>query len=312
MVLREVEKYQQEEAWFEMSKGDIHDIFTKIAPLVFVSEKDEAAKRFDLLIQNFKLSLLEQTPKQKYFQTEVIEISKKLVKLSNINKVKQQIPLLNAIQQEDYWRDTNIFLLETIREKLRDLIKYLPKAELTIYKTNLKDEIINVKEGEFTQTGFGKSQSYKEKFDSYIQTHRSNTIINKIFNNIKLTSAELEALDTLIFGHKDLNDRSAYQETYGNKPLAQLVRSVIGMDEQAVNSAFSGFINGFELSSAQYHFIQTIVKHFAQKGIIELKELAAPPYTDINDQGLFGVFIDENRQDQVIQIVKSLNRVGVG
>ncbi|MBN2747341.1 MAG: DEAD/DEAH box helicase family protein [Bacteroidales bacterium] len=311
MVLRDVEKYQQKDAWYALTYADLKSVFEKIAPLVFVPDKDEAAKRFDLLMQNFKLSNLESTPKQSYYHREVIHIAKILTKLGNINEVRQQMTLILALQQNEYWSETNIFKLENIRKKLRDLVKYLPKQELVKYKINIKDAIINDREGEYILSGFTKSESYKAKFESYIDNHKSNIIISKIFKNIKLTSAELEALDALIFDNSDLNDRKAFHQTYGDKPLAQLIRTIIGMDEHAVNDAFSDFIDGFELNSIQYHFIQTIVKHFSKKGIIELKELALPPYTDINDLGIFGIFNDDN-QDKVLQIVNGLNRVEVG
>ena len=312
MVLREVEKYSQESEWYRLSHGDLNEVFEKIAPLVFISEKDESAKRFDLLVQNFKLSHLENIPRQEYYKKDIIGISKKLKKLTNINAVKAQLSLLNSLSAPNYWKEINIFKLETIREKLRDLIKYIPKESLVIYNTDLEDETLNIRVNDFDQSGYGKSKSYKEKFESYIFIHRSNTIINKIFNNIKLTSAEIKKLEDFLFSEKELSDKEDFEKTYGKEPLGKLVRSVIGMNETAAMQAFSYFINDTNLRSDQLHFIQTLVYHFAQNGIVELKELASSPYTDINDQGLFGIFNDD-RQDQVINIIKGINRVvGVG
>jgi len=39
--------------------------------------------------------------------------------------------------------------------------------------------------------------------------------------------------------------------------------------------------------------------------------LAKPPFTDVNDNGIFGLFDDEE-QDKIIRIVEDVNRNAVG
>ncbi|MDD2636426.1 MAG: type I restriction-modification enzyme R subunit C-terminal domain-containing protein [Bacteroidales bacterium] len=155
--------------------------------------------------------------------------------------------------------------------------------------------------------GYGKSKSYKQKIERYIRDNKQNLIINKIRHNIKLNSAELEKLQEILF-NSEIGTKEDYDKAYGEKPLCVLVRNVIGMNEESVLKEFSDFLSSFQLRPDQMEFIKLNVKHFAQNGIIELKELAKPPYTDLNDQGLFGIFNDE-RQDKVIEIVEKINSV---
>jgi hypothetical protein len=45
---------------------------------------------------------------------------------------------------------------------------------------------------------------------------------------------------------------------------------------------------------------------------MELEQLAKPPFTDVNGQGIFGIFNDED-QDKIIRIIEEVNgNVDVG
>lgn len=50
---------------------------------------------------------------------------------------------------------------------------------------------------------------------------------------------------------------------------------------------------------------------YKNNGILELSQLAQPPFTDINDHGIFGLFEDED-QDRIIRIVEQVNNNAVG
>lgn len=305
MVLRHVETFSEKARWFTLNEKDIHDVFNNIAPLIFLSEKDEAAKRFDLLILNFKLALLESSPSQEYFTTKVKEISAKLLKLTNINDVAKQKDFLKQLSDNLFWQENDIFKLETIRQNIRDLLKYIPKNETIIYESDLTDELISETTITDTEMAYGKSKPYKQKIERFIRENKQNLIINKIYHNIKLNSAELEKLQEMVF-NSEIGTKDDYDKTYGDKPLCVLIRNIIGLDEASVMKEFSDFLNSFQLRPEQMEFIHHLVKHFSQNGLIELKELTKPPYTDQHDQGLFGLFDDE-RQDQVIDIIQKLN-----
>jgi len=78
------------------------------------------------------------------------------------------------------------------------------------------------------------------------------------------------------------------------------------MDKEATQTAFSEFIDFGNLRADQIQFIRNIVTHFKNNGILELSQLAQPPFTDINDHGIFGLFEDED-QDRIIRIVGEVN-----
>lgn len=52
------------------------------------------------------------------------------------------------------------------------------------------------------------------------------------------------------------------------------------------------------------------VTTFKNIGILELSQLAQPPFTDINDHGIFRLLEDED-QDRIIRIVVQVNNNAV-
>lgn len=126
-----------------------------------------------------------------------------------------------------------------------------------------------------------------------------------------LTSAELDELERLIFKNSQTGSKEDFIKNYGEQPLGKFIRSIIGMDEEATQKAFSELIDSGNFKASQIEFIRTIIHHFKNNGILELPQLAKPPFTDIHDQGIFGLFDDEE-QDRIIQIVERVNRNAIG
>jgi len=57
----------------------------------------------------------------------------------------------------------------------------------------------------------------------------------------------------------------------------------------------------------QMTFINNIISYLSSNGIIDKKMLFEAPFTNIHDQGLFGVFDDA----EVVQVIKLIDRVNL-
>jgi len=67
------------------------------------------------------------------------------------------------------------------------------------------------------------------------------------------------------------------------------------------------FISTGNLRADQMTFINTIIKHLTTNGIIDKKMLFEPPFTNIHDQGLLGVFKEKNAR-KVVSLIDEINR----
>jgi hypothetical protein len=62
------------------------------------------------------------------------------------------------------------------------------------------------------------------------------------------------------------------------------------LDVNAAKQAFGEFLGRANLRADQIHFIDLIITHLTVNGVIDKRMLAEPPFTEVNDQGMFGVF----------------------
>lgn len=88
--------------------------------------------------------------------------------------------------------------------------------------------------------------------------------------------------------------------------LGEFIRSIVGLDVAAAQGAFAEFIQAGTLRADQMTFINTIITHLTKNGTIDRKMLFEPPFTNIHDQGLFGVF-DDQEVGKVIRLIDQVN-----
>ncbi len=97
----------------------------------------------------------------------------------------------------------------------------------------------------------------------------------------------------------DLHAAAAKDENSG---LGLFLRSLVGMDREAAKSALGVFLAGGTLRANQIQFVDEIVNHLTEHGVMDPARLYESPYTDFNPQGVEGVF-DTTQVDQLISIL---------
>jgi type I restriction enzyme R subunit len=70
-------------------------------------------------------------------------------------------------------------------------------------------------------------------------------------------------------------------------------RGLVGLDDDAVDRAFTAFVHRHpRLSAQQLRFLQLLKNHLSQHGGIELERLYEPPFTTVHAESVDGVFPD--------------------
>lgn len=306
MVRRTYEKFCQRKNWNALTSEDIHNLFTDLAGIIFIPDDDEKAKRFDGLMTSFQLSVAEGSAVQTRHINKVKQIANQLSRLLNIHQVAKAKELVLAAMKDEYWEEVDYRKLEMIRTRFRDLIQFIPDGEVVVYRTDFEDKILGVEEVVGRSGGYTKSDNYKQKVEKYIRENSYHLTIQKLRKNLKLNSAELEELEKMVFIDSKIGTKDDFVKNFGDQPLGRFVRSILGLEEDAVQQAFSEFIDNSNLRADQIQFIRTIVNHFKINGILELHQLVEPQFMEINDQGIFGLFNNDD-QDRIIRIVEEVN-----
>jgi type I restriction enzyme R subunit len=306
MNLRYVEHFRNKKNWSNLSNSNFVDIRNYISNLILPESDDhELSRRFDLIMLNLQLAIIASKDGNKLV-SRVASIASQLSKV-NVPEVHIKKSLLIELQSESFWNQVNAKRIEEVRIAIRDLMKYMEGDKVEKVYTTLKDEIdfANLKEIELLDWT-KRLQSYKDRVESYIRKNKNHLTIHKLQNNIPITELELIALEQILFDEDIVGTKEEYQKEYGAQPLGVFIRSIVGLDIQAANAAFSEFMQRGNLRADQMTFIKNIISFLEKNGVIDKAMLFEPPFTDVNDQGLLGVF-DEADAHKVISILDKIN-----
>lgn len=304
-----VTEFSSRDRWNNLSVGDVLDLSTNLSGLAPYNEgDDELAKRFDLIALNLQLMILSGNKKgEEVYVKQIYGIAHSLEKKRNIPKVKEKLPLIRQIQEVEFWKNTNVKVVEHIRIELRDLLKFIEKQEVKTVYTDLADEIQihKVAEVDIMPT-YSKLKSYKDRVEAFIRKNKSHLVIDKLHKNIPITPKELELLESFLF-NDELGTKEEYENEYGAQPLGKFIRSIVGLDIEAVNKLFSNFIEDKNLKPVQITFIQTLINYLNKNGTLEKQLLTQPPFNEASDNGIIGLF-DDNKVREIVSIIDSVNK----
>jgi len=306
--MRAVVEYSDKARWLNLSNSDMLDINTHLSTLILPDKNDdELARRFDVLILNYQLALLTAAYRTDSYINKICKTAKALLKKQNIPAIALQGSLLNDLQTELFWQAITVNRLDTIRVALRDLIKYLDKEQqvnvITSFVDDLDYEGINDHD---LVPNYTNLQSYKDRVEAYIRKHKDHLVIHKLKTNKPITETELDLLEELLFDGKIVGTKQDYVEHYGDKPLGEFIRSIVGLDIVAAQAAFADFIQAGNLRADQLTFINQIIQYLTTNGTIDKSLLFEAPFTNLHDQSLFGIF-DDVAVAQVIKLIDVVN-----
>jgi type I site-specific restriction endonuclease len=302
-----VERYAEAAAWTTLSDEAHGELAHEVAglPSELVPEAEEC-KRFDLLILNLQLALLCSAPAFERLRDQVRAIAGLLEEKSAIPMVREQMALIQKVQTEEWWEDVTIPMLETVRRRLRALVQFIEKRRRKPIYTDFEDEM--GRETSIELPGFGVSgdfEQFRAKARAFLRDHQDHVTIRKLRANETLTAADLAELERMLaqsgIGGAGAIAR-AKTESHG---LGLFVRSLVGLDRGAAKEALAGFLSGKTLSASQIEFVNLIVDHLTEHGVMDATLLYESPFTDLTPRGPDGLFTSA----QVDELMAVLRRV---
>jgi type I restriction enzyme R subunit len=181
----------------------------------------------------------------------------------------------------------------------------MEKESIAVVYTKFEDQVVEVKEFDLVPTST-RLESYRLRVEKIIRENEHHVTIHRLRTNQPITSGELNELEQMLFEGEE-SAKQKFKDAYGDKPLGVFIRSLLGMDINAAKEAFSEFISKGSLNADQIKFINTIIDFFSVSGTLDQRMLFDKPFTDINDQGLLGVF-DQESSVRILSIVDSINK----
>lgn len=299
--LKYVDLYSDQSNYQTLSYEDTLLVREELAPLILPDGDEASAVRFDALMYGIELAYL---IGKKYgkARSDLLKKVSAISTVANIPEIMVQAELINQILHTDYLDRAGINEFEHIRESLRDLMKYLPKKKVR-YDTNFEDDILSIewKESELENDDL---KNYKAKAEYYVRQHQDDLVIAKLKKNKPMTQDDIKTLEKILWS--DLGTKDEYEAEYGDKPLGEFVREIVGLDMNAAKEAFSEYLNEANLNSRQIYFVNQIVEYIVHNGLMkDFSVLQEPPFTD---QGsVVDIFTDLNVWMGIRKVIEGIN-----
>jgi len=181
-------------------------------------------------------------------------------------------------------------MLENARKRLRALVKLIEKSKKLVVYTDFIDELGTGTEVVLPEVATGLDMAkFKDKARQFLRAHADHLALQRLRRGQPLTPTDLAALEQMLVqagGSPDLIGKAAA----GSTSLGVFIRSLVGMDRDAVSQAFDEFVAGTTATPDQLEFIDLIVSELSTNGVVEAGRLYESPYLDISPQGPEALF----------------------
>ena len=300
--LKFIDLYSDKKSFEVLTPLDLQQLAEEVAPLVLPYEDEISAVRFDALMYGIELGYIVGNTYSKGIKDLMGKV-RAVARVGTIPAVKEQKDFINQVLNTDYVERATINEFETIREKLRDLIKFIPRSEDPIYETDFDDDILSM-DWHTSELDNDDLQNYKMKVNYYIRNHMDVPAIAKLHTNQPLTSEDIQSLEAILWS--ELGTKEDYQAEYQDKPLGELVREIVGLDMNSAKQAFSKYLNDVNLDDRQIYFVNQIINYIVQNGMMKnFAVMQDAPFT--NKGTLDVVFTDTVVWMDIMKIIKSIN-----
>ena len=299
--LKYVDLYSVQANYQALTYEDTLIVREEVAPLILPDGDEPSAVRFDALVYGIELAYLI-GKKHGRARSDLYKKVSGIASVANIPEIQAQSDLINKILKTDYVDNAGINEFEEIREKLRDLMKYIPKTVIK-YDTNFTDELLSTEWNE-SELDNEDLKNYKAKAEYYIRQHQDNIAIAKLKTNQPLTSTDVKTLEQILW--QEVGTKQDYEQEIGTKPLGEFVREIVGLDMNAAKEAFSEYLNNANLDSRQIYFVNQIVEYIVHNGM--LKDFSVLQESPFTDQGsVVELFTDLNVWMGIRKVIEAIN-----
>lgn len=288
-------KYKKRENWQCLTPVEAQSLRKHLAPLIFVDDKDFAAKKFDMLCLLEQLSLVDETVDGTKPMEKIRIIGELLERKASIPQVRMCLPTIREVQTVVFWESihTNAIYgldnLERVRTELRELVQYIIGSNRETFEINLIDTITN--EGESQPIVI--PTSYRQRVLDYLDENIDSPVLQKIYRMEQLTEWDIHELERIFW--QELGTKEEYEQTYENQEryrlwgghIAAFLRSVIGIDRQLAREKYIELIQGGTLTQEQEEYLSDILDYVCQNGDITRESMGQEPFSGRQWQPVF-------------------------
>lgn len=235
----------------------------------------------------------------------------------HLNPVRDKAEVIKRVKSDTFWTGVTVDDLEQVRLPLRDIMHHRARGG----GQGVPPKVVDVTEDEAQVQISRRSASlksvdmraYQQIIEAELKKHfDTDPVLKKIRAGEAVSDGEIDALVSLVLTQNPDVQREHLVEFFSETaaPLYYVIRTIVGMDQDAVRERFSSFVQKHpKLSAKQTRFLALLQNHIARYGTITVERLYDAPFTVIDADGPDGVFEDEGDLGDLIEIVRALGPV---
>ena len=266
-----VSRFKQAERWVALTDEDLLTLGEKVAPVLPMAPGDEGAKRFDLLMLTIEVALLNPEKDAGSAVQRVQTIADALMQKTTIPQIKNELPLLKEIRNEESWTEPTLNWLERVRLRLRSLMQFLEGEERRHFIVDVSDTVTLEGDAGVILT----PKTYRENIVDYLATHQDLPVLRKIYNLEQLTAEDEVELERILW--HELGTKEDYDRYYPKKEIGVLIRSLRGIDKSRARELFREIAKANVLNFDQEEFLDTIINYIFANGDLTTIQVANDP-----------------------------------
>jgi type I restriction enzyme, R subunit len=253
-----------------------------------------------------QLCVLRAEPGFARLQQQVQTIAGLLAEQAAIPMVKQELLLIDAMQGDGWWQDVTVPMLEVARRRLRALIKLIERRARKVVYSDFEDQIgearpVVLSGVSAVGTDF---ERFRAKARAFLRAHQDRLALHKLRRNQPLTTTDLAELERLLMeaGGSAADIAKARVESTG---LGMFVRSLVGLDQVAAKELFNDFLAAGTATANQIEFLNLLIEHLTEQGVMDASRLYESPFTDLSPAGPEALF-SVAQLDRIVEVLREV------
>jgi type I restriction enzyme R subunit len=267
------------------------------------------AYALDLLMARIQIAALQNSGDVNDLKIELLDRLSALQ--MHLNPVREKSEVIKRVKSNEFWKSLTVMDAEAVRSPLREIMHHRDRKGAT----PLLAKVIDVAEDlagvqtsrRATNLKTVDMQAYQQVVEAELRRHfETNATLQKIRAGEAVSDTDIQALVSLVLVQSPDASRDVLVEFFADTavPLDFAIRSIVGLDPDAVAARFSEFARRHPtLSAKQTRFLGLLQNHIARFGSITIDRLYEQPFTVVDADGLDGVFHKPDEIDDLLDIL---------
>jgi len=282
-----------------------------ISPLMqWIYTRDHSdAYAFDLLVTSAQYELLRQSGRFDDYRDQIQDKVSGLLMI--LNPVRAKVDLIKQVMSSGFWDQIDVAALEEMREELRGIIHHREKPTGPEPVSPKTIDVVDKDVEMARRTSNIRSidmQLYRQLVEEELEKlFQTSPALIKIRRGEPVSQKDLDSLISLVLTQNPDVNLTLLREFFpeSTPPLDFIIRTIVGMEPEAVEKRFATFARKFAENSRQTHFLRLLRNHIQKYGAITIEKLYEEPFTTVASDGVDGVFHDEAQIDELITIIET-------